>query len=128
MPETFVVEDFGDALELLATGTYDIHPGVAPVSIGAGRFRPGPPAAVVSDVVCSVQPLQGDDVQYLPEGSRVDASRTVFTRYPLSGPDTGTGRTADVLMVGDVAFEVVKAHPWSEAAGVTHAVVRKAER
>jgi hypothetical protein len=125
---TFLVEDFGDVLAELATGTYDIHPGVAPVDVGAGRLRPGTPAPVVEDELCSVQPLQGDDVQRLPEGERVEAWRTVFTRYPLKGPDTRTGRTADVIIIDDVPFAVDKAHPWSGAAGVTQALVRKAER
>lgn len=126
--ETFLVEDFGDVLEALATGRYEIQPGVPMVEVGAGRFRAGPPAPPVPDELCSVQPLQGDDVQRLPEGARVDAWRNVYTRFPLAGPDTRTGRKGDVILIDGVPFEVEKANPWASAAGVTHALVRKLER
>lgn len=132
---TILVESMTDVLAQLATGTYEIRPGVAPVNDGHGRFSPGTPVAPVPDVLCSVQPLQGDDLVKTEDGDRLDAYREVYTAYPLQPADTAIQRAGDVVMIdsptngpGLEAFEVVEAFPWGKAAGVTRAVVRRQRR
>lgn len=131
---TVLVEDFTDALALMATGTYRIQPGTAPVHDGSGGYTAGS-AAPVDDVVCSVQPLSGDEAEKETDGDRLDAWREVYSAYSLQPPDERTGRTADVLLVDDVTngpgavpFEVRKVWPWGQVAGVTRALCRRQER
>lgn len=131
---TVLVEDFTDALALMATGTYDIQPGTVPVHDGSGGYVPGV-AASVSGVLCSVQPLNGDEDVKDTDGERLDAWREVFAAYSLQPADERTGRTADVLLVDDVTngpgavpFEVRKVWPWGQAAHVTRALCRRQVR
>lgn len=134
MPTT-LVEDFTDVLAELATGTYEIHPGVGLVHDGAGGYSPGAAAAPVTGVVCSVQPLKGDEV--LPEsgGGRLQAWRKVFTAYPLQPEDTATGRGGDVILIdspsngpGVEPYVVHTVNAWGLAAGVTEALVYRQRR
>lgn len=125
------VEDFNDVLELLATGRYEIRPGNVPEGDGFTRAPSGPPRPPLTEQLLSVQPLEGDEAQQLPEGERVDAWRTVFSAYPLAPADTTTGRLADVVVLphgeGVALYSVQRAWPWAAAAGVTQALVRRLE-
>jgi len=54
-----------------------------------------------STILASVQPMNGDDLQTLPEGERSRQARKFYTTSPLSA-----GPPANRISVGGVVFEL----------------------
>lgn len=124
-----LVEDMTDVLEALATGTYEIRPGAAPVLDEAtGKFSTPSPPAPVPDVLCSVQEVAGIKGEQLPEGERQTDTRLVVTAYSLHAADTATGRVADQIVIGGQVYEVTDAAAWKHASGLCAATVKRSRR
>lgn len=124
-----LVEDMTDVLEELATGTYEIRPGAAPVLDEAtGKFTTPAPPDPILDVLCSVQEVAGIQGEQSPEGERRTDTRLVVTAYPLQAVDTATGRLADQIVIAGEVYEVVDVAPWQHASGLFAATVKRSRR
>ncbi len=121
------MHDMSGLLAHLATGYYEVRPGVAPVSDTHGRYSPGT-AAATSSVLMSVQPLSGKEAQKLPEGEWARDWRIAYGTYALRPADTVSGKLADVVVVEGDAFEVVACEPWESAANMVRAELRRQRR
>lgn len=124
---TFLVHDMSGLLAQLATGIYEVRPGVAPVSDGNGRYSPGTPAPT-DQVRMSVQSLSGKEAQKLPEGEYARDWRVAYGTYALRPADTVSGKVADVVVVDGDTFEVVACEPWESAANMVRAELRRQRR
>lgn len=101
-----------DVIDRFATGTYP----VTRTSAGAyveGRYTPG--STTTFNVVASIQPLSGRDLQTLPEGQHASETRAVYTktelqtRTPSSEPDR--------LTINGESWEVWQSFRWEAFGG-----------
>lgn len=86
----------------------------------AGKFVQGDPTEV--DIAATHQPVTSRDLRDLPEGQRVDALRSVWSRSEILGADERTGRPADELVIEGETYRVIQAWHRTEA-GFHKAVV-----
>lgn len=60
----------------------------------------------------SVQPTTARDLQFLPEGERVDGALRIFDADPLYTVDETTGTEADIVEYNGNRYRVVTVNPW----------------
>lgn len=98
-----------DSIADLASGTYTVTRRARP-SLSAGRATAGAVARTFS-IVASVQPSNGRDAQFFPEGTRIVDMRTVWTATEaLTNGDAQY--VADEIAIAGETFEVVHVPQW----------------
>jgi hypothetical protein len=74
----------------------------------------------------SVQPLNGKDLQYLPEGSFAKDAQAVFTVAPLQTLDEQTGTPPDVVTRANGAvYRVISVQDWSNSGAYYRSLILK---
>jgi hypothetical protein len=121
-----MIDDLADVIAELGA-SYTARRGSVPTDDGHGRTLPGEPGEEF-EIVASVQPLAGAELQRLPEGERVEDYLELYTAAELRTADTATGALADELVIDGVPYEVERVHPWGTTAGFMKCVIRKATR
>ena len=89
----------------------------------AGREQPRTNATAT--LVGSIQPLKGDDLERLPEGTRAADYVVVFSEAELTTANGGEGLDADLISYRGEQYEVESVEPWSVVGGYYRAVARK---
>lgn len=85
-----------------------------------GEYVVGDPTEI--EIAAVHQPVTSRDLRDLPEGQRVDALRSVWSRSDIQGANESTGRLADELVIEGETYRVVRAWARTEA-GFSKAVV-----
>jgi len=78
-----------------------------------GRYTPGS-RSTISDVVATVQPLSGDELEILPEGMRSKRTQRFDSETEFKQSDTATGLGPDWIEWDGETWEVekVETHTW----------------
>jgi hypothetical protein len=77
-----------------------------------GRFIPGDVKPAEITVQASKHPTTGKNLEALPEGRRASESYTLITSTELFTEDVNTSREADIVVIGNQDFEVIKVKPY----------------
>lgn len=85
----------------------------APGSYVAGKYVPG--ASSDAPIAAVHQPVSSRDLRDLPEGQRVDALRSIWSRSEILGADERTGRLPDELVIEGETYRVIRAWHRTEA-------------
>ena len=96
-----MIEEFAAPYTVTRAGTveYDSDPG-----------RPTASAPTTVSITASVQPVAGKDLQRLPEGTRTEEARTLYTRTQLlDDPEP------DTVALEGATWQVESAEPWMGA-------------
>ena len=91
------------------------EPGVPPVLLrrfDTAQTRdaegyPIQPAFTDTAIAASVQPAQGEDLEFLPEGVRVRDSRRLYTEVEVREADVSTKSKADWIVYKGAQYKVV---------------------
>jgi hypothetical protein len=102
----------------LATGTYTVTRRDAATSGVDGRQVAA--SVTTFDILASVQPMGGRDLQRLPEGLRAAERLSVYTATPLR-----VSRTPDTVEIDGETWEVEVVEQWGGIAGYCKATVAK---
>ena len=79
----------------------------------APAVDPDTGAAVVGEpltcqIMASVQPLNGNDLELLPEGDRAEDSRRLYTASEVRTADQHCGRPADQIIIDGKTYKVIE--------------------
>ena len=116
--------DFADTLSRMGE-TYTLKAGAAG-SVVDGHHVPG--AGAETTVTAVVQPIEGEELQRLPEGWRVDEVLVAFTSTQVQGLDEATGRGPDVLVVDGDEYQVERVEPWVKLGNFYRVLLRRVDR
>lgn len=89
----------------------------------AGSYVNGvwvPGAASVLSMEASVQPLSPREAQKLPEGERIKESRKLYLNEELFPNDDATQKSADIVTIDGVQFQVFSCEPWTGLGMLPH--------
>lgn len=121
MAELFGGEDMGDAIDLLATGSYVVTRSAAATVDGNGRKTAG--ATTTFEAVGVMWPAPGRELERLPEGLRDREARMFVTTSKLRTLEAGE---ADLVDDGEGGtFEVQKNADWKAGRFGAYLVVRR---
>lgn len=87
----------------------------------AGRWVEG--TATTTTIQGSLQPLNGDELQSLPEGERQRKSRKVYTTTALYAGSVDAGRRADQVVDGSDTWDVRSVSAWYAVLGHYKAIL-----
>lgn len=104
--------DLSGVLTSFKTGTYSVTRSSAAGTYTAGRLV-APATSVISVDAC-VQPIDGRDLQKLPEGERVREPKTIYSVDELKTRGSNGGNAADVITIDGDLYEVIKVQRWAE--------------
>lgn len=107
MAETFAGDDLSDAIDLLTTGRYKVTRS-SPASVDASGRRVAP-ASTTFEATGVLWPLQGKELERLPEGLRNREVQKLITSTELRTLET---TMPDVLTIDGYAWEVAKVAAW----------------
>lgn len=123
---TLPVDDLTDVIDELG-GTYQARRGDAPTVDANGFAVPGAPSPTF-DIIASVQPLSGEELENLREGERSQDFREVYTSTELRPTKPEDGTLGDHVVLDGVEYEVQKCQDWKGVAGFFHVVVARVGR
>ena len=98
---TTLISNFGETVSVS-------RPGAGTMT--DGRWVAGVPSTF--DAVMSIQPLNGDDIEELPEGQRTRNIIKGYTATELQTTNEGSGIKADVVTYNSKTFEVQTVERW----------------
>lgn len=116
--------DLTDVVANLGSGSYTVTRTV-PGGYGSdGRWQPGTPSTLT--INASVQPLNGRDLERLPEGERTTERLKVYSATRLF--TSGAGQDPDVITVEGVDHQVETAETWGPNGNYWKMIVRSVRR
>lgn len=116
--------DFADTIESVSD-TYPYKPGTAGTVVSGVHTRG---ARTPTTILACVQPLQGEDLQRMPEALRVDEVLQAFTVQRLNGLNEVSGADADHLEVNGIDYEVQSSEPWGHLGGYYRSLLKRVDR
>lgn len=119
-----VLPSLAPLLSHLKTGTYTVTR-VAPGTTAGGIYTPG--SASAFSINASVQPLQAEQLERMPEGTRVDEARAVYTDGDLQTQEETSGRTADLITIEGRSYQVQSVRDFQPSGGLVEALVRRVD-
>lgn len=90
---------------------------------GAGSWVDGiyvPAATANIPVICSIQPLRGNETQQLPEGRRSIEHMKLYTATKLRAADEKAKTPADIISYDGKTWEVMEVQNWYQTSGLQH--------
>jgi len=75
-----------------------------------GRYTEGTPTTL--GITASIQPLQPDEMQLLPEGRRPEESFRLYTDTQLLTANRATNKNADIVTIAGTQYEVLSCATW----------------
>lgn len=77
-----------------------------------GRWQPTSKLETF-EIVASIQPIDGNQLQLLPEGERTSEMRNLYTATKLNTANEDKTINADIILIGSDYWEVQKVETWS---------------
>jgi len=114
------VGDLSDVIEMLASGCYQVTRKAVTTRVNGRRVAP---AVSTFEIIASVQPASGREVERLPEGLRSRETMTVYTRSELRPAQPESGTEADRISIDGADFEVLSVRRWNKLANFFNATV-----
>jgi hypothetical protein len=114
------VGDLADVVEALASGCYVVTRSAATPRVNGRRMAP---VTVSFEIIASVQPASGREMDRLPEGLRSRETMNVFTRTELRSAHPSPGTEADRIAIDGAVFEVTSVRRWNRLANFYNATV-----
>lgn len=90
------------------------------VAVASATGRPSTSLAAAVEFEASVQPLNGIEIQQLPEGERSRDSRKLYTTTALRTASAGSGAAADRIVIDGANYEVHTVQPYDTMAPLPH--------
>lgn len=120
-----LVADFSDTVSTFSSLTpYAVKVAAAPSfshGIASQTYTPTTATAMVA-------PMTSDkELQRMPEGTRLDQLREIFTPFATKAGNEATGESADVWTIDGVDFQVEQVEPWNVLGGFFRAVLRSVD-
>jgi hypothetical protein len=105
--ENLLSSYFPSIIDTASTGTYTVSRKAAPTYV-KGRLQPTAVSTTFT-ITASVQPLTGQDMSLLPEGSRADNTKILFTTTRIN---TVGSAEPDVVSIESEDYEVFSVETW----------------
>lgn len=116
--------DLSSVVDSLASGTYAVTRRAAG-SVTNGIYTPG--GTTTLSVKASVQPVQPEEVQRLPEGTRINDAKAVYSAFPLKAASEAGGTPGDLITIEGAPYEVVAVKDWGPLGNVCQALVQRVD-
>lgn len=116
--------DLSGVIMALATGTYTVTRRAAG-SVSGGIYAPGSSSTL--SVKALVQPGEPEHLERLPEGTRLDDVKVVFSSSPLYTQNEATGAPADLLSIDGKSYEVEAVRDFVATGAFVQAIARRAD-
>lgn len=118
------VMDLSDVVGSLATGTYAVTRRGAPTFVGGIEQGDGSVSTLM--IPMSVQSVGPQMMDVLPEGTRIQDARTLFSAAPLLTAQENGG-LADRVTIDGVMFQVQAIRDWQAEGSATMAIAKRVD-
>lgn len=118
------VMDFAGVLDSLSSGTFTVtRRGAGTVS--GGIVTPG--SASTFSIAAVIQPAGPEHMERMPEGTRIDDTKVIYTRTPLYVSNEATGGVADRISIDGKTYEVESVRDYLSSGTYVQAVARRVD-
>lgn len=114
------MDDMSDVVDSMITDAYAVTRRT-PSSYVDGRLQAS--TDTVFEILASVQPATGRDLQRLPEGMRTAETRVIYTTSELL--TQGASQDPDIIAIEGFAYEVQTVEQWVQVGNYYKALAQK---